>query len=66
MSGFQPQSSASVWTYGAAQYTWETSVQPYHAAPDLPAAASTLTGVASSFAYTFPAYSITVLELQPK
>jgi hypothetical protein len=63
LGGFTPAPTATVWTFDASNYAWNTAARPYHADPDTPPSSRTLSRVGSSFAYTFRAYSITVILL---
>ncbi len=63
LTGFQPGGSAQVWQYGETQDTAQS-----HSATGASALASASTSVSlsgSNFSYTFPAYSMTVLDLSP-
>ena len=61
-TGFTPAATAPSWTFGGANYAWNTSAAPYHAAPDSPPSAGSDAGVASGYTHTFAPYSITVLQ----
>ena len=65
LSGFNPQANATTFSYSSANYQWQTGAAPYHASPNLPPTQSVTSGVGASFSYTFPAYSITVLQCLP-
>lgn len=63
LTGFQPGGSAQVWQYGETQDTAQS-----HSVTGASALASASTSVSlsgSNFSYTFPAYSMTVLDLSP-
>ncbi len=63
LTGFQPGGSAQVWQYGETQDTAQS-----HSATGASALAYASTSVSlggSNFSYTFPAYSMTVLDLSP-
>lgn len=59
---FVPGSMADVWTFDATNYTWETSVTPYHADPDTAPIHAVTCGAASSTSFTFAPASITVIR----
>jgi alpha-N-arabinofuranosidase len=61
-SGFQPQGNAEVWQYGEAQDTAQSQSSTGQSA--LANFTTTLSLNGSSFSYTFPAYSMTVLQLK--
>jgi alpha-L-arabinofuranosidase len=63
VSGFQPASQAQVWQYGKTQDTAQSQTTDGHSA--LANFTTTLTLTGSSFSYTFPSYSMTVLDLAP-
>jgi alpha-L-arabinofuranosidase len=63
ISGFQPNGQAQVWQYGQAQDNAQS--QTSNGAASLASFDSTLSLSASNFSYTFPAYSMTVLDLSP-
>ena len=63
LSGFRPAAGARVWQYGKAEDTAQGQTTDGHAA--LTETTPTLSLGASGFAYTFPAYSMTVIELAP-
>jgi hypothetical protein len=63
LQGFTPNGHAQVWQYGEAQdYAQSQTTDGSAALADL---TTTLTLNGSSFNYTFPAYSMTVLDLTP-
>jgi len=62
LSGFLPAAQANAWSLSSANYVWETTSTPYHASTNTGPSYLTVTGVSSSFSYTFPAYSLTVLQ----
>lgn len=59
-SGFTPQGSAYVWSYGIPQ---DNAAKTGVGSPDV--ALKTISNAGSTFSYTFPPYSITVFLLQP-
>ena len=61
ITGFQPASSAQVWQYGETQDTAQSESSSGASALAHSTASLNLTG--SNFSYTFPAYSMTVLDL---
>ncbi len=61
ITGFQPAGQAQVWQYGKAQDTAQSQTTDGHSALASFTSALSLTG--SSFSYSFPAYSMTVLDL---
>ena len=61
ISGFQPDGQATVWQYGEAQDTAQKNSSSGTTA--LANSTTTLTLTGSDFSYTFPAYSMTVLDL---
>jgi hypothetical protein len=63
LSGFAPASQAQVWQYGEAEDTAQSQTTDGHSS--LSNLAVTLTISGSSFSDTFPAYSMTVLDLAP-
>jgi len=63
LAGFQPQAQAQVWQYGEAQDTAQSQTSDGQAS--LAQSSTTLNVTGSSFNYTFPAYSMTVLDLSP-
>ena len=63
VTGFQPGTSAQVWQYGETQDTAQS--QTANGASALANSTATLNVSGSSFSYTFPAYSMTVLDLTP-
>ncbi len=63
IAGFQPGSQAQVWQYGEAQDTAQS--QSRDGQSSLANFSTTLSLSGSSFSYTFPAYSMTVLDLSP-
>jgi hypothetical protein len=63
VTGFQPGTSAQVWQYGETQDTAQS--QSMSGASALANFTSTLSVNGSSFSYSFPAYSMTVLDLTP-
>ncbi|MGO9921316.1 MAG: PKD domain-containing protein [Isosphaeraceae bacterium] len=63
IAGFQPGAEAQVWQYGETQDTAQSqSSDGQSSLADFP---TTLTVSGSSFSYTFPAYSMSVLDLSP-
>jgi hypothetical protein len=60
LSGFSPQSNATIHSYGIPQ---DEAARTGAGSPDV--AAGTLSVAGPSFAYTFPAYSATVISLAP-
>jgi hypothetical protein len=63
VAGFTPGASAQVWQYGEAQDTAQSQTTDGHSA--LSNFAVTLSVSGSSFSLSFPAYSMTVLDLAP-
>ncbi len=63
LTGFQPGGSAQVWQYGEAQDTAQS--QSANGASALANFSATLNLSGANFSYTFPAYSMTVLDLAP-
>jgi hypothetical protein len=63
LAGFQPSGQAQVWQYGEAQDTAQSQTTDGHSA--LASFAQTLTVSGSSVSDSFPAYSMTVLDLTP-
>ena len=61
LTGFQPGGPAQVWQYGEAQDTAQS--QSSAGASALADSKTTLSLSGSNFSYTFPAYSMTVLDL---
>jgi hypothetical protein len=61
VTGFQPASQAQVWQYGQAQDTAQSQTTDGYSA--LANFGATLTLNGSNFSYSFPAYSMTVLDL---
>ncbi len=62
VTGFQPDGSAQVWQYGKTQDTAQSLSSS--GASALASSSTTLAVVGSSFSYTFPAYSMTVLDIK--
>jgi hypothetical protein len=63
LTGFTPGTSAQVWQYGEAQDTAQSQTTDGHSA--LANFAVTLSVNGSTFSLSFPAYSMTVLDLTP-
>ena len=63
LSGFQPSGAAEFWQYGEAQDTAQS--QSSTGAAALASSSTTLALTGSSFSYSFPAYSMTVIDLTP-
>jgi alpha-L-arabinofuranosidase len=63
VTGFQPGSSAQVWQYGEAQDT--AQAESTTGASGLAGSTATLSVSGTTFSYSFPAYSMTVLNLAP-
>jgi alpha-L-arabinofuranosidase len=63
LSDFDPSNSAQIWQYGQAQDTAQS--QSADGASALANFTATLSLTGSNFIYTFPAYSMTVIELNP-
>ena len=61
IAGFQPSGQANVWQYGQAQDTAQSQTADGHSALANFTASLSLNG--ASFSYSFPAYSMTVLDL---
>jgi len=61
VNGFNPDPSASGWTFDSINYQWQAT-NPNHAAPDTAPTAVTLTGVSNSFPVTLNPYSIAVVR----
>ena len=62
MTGFQPGGPAQVWQYGKAQDTAQSLTT--NGASSLANSSTTLNLNGSSFSYSFPAYSMTVLDVK--
>ena len=63
VTGFQPGTSAKVWQYGETQDTAQSRSST--GASALASFSTAVNPSGSSFSYTFPAYSMTVLDLAP-
>jgi hypothetical protein len=63
VTGFLPGTGASVWQYGKTQDTAQSQTTDGHSA--LAHFSTTLSVSGSSFSYTFPSYSMTVLDIAP-
>ena len=63
LTGFQPGGPAQVWQYGETQDTAQS--QSATGASALANASTSVSLSGSNFSYTFPAYSMTVLDLSP-
>ena len=63
ITGFQPASQAQFWQYGQAEDTAQSHTSNGSASLTAFSGALSLTG--SNFSYTFPAYSMTVIDLSP-
>jgi alpha-L-arabinofuranosidase len=63
LTGFQPGGTAQVWQYGETQDTAQSHSATGASALSSSSANLNLSG--DSFSYTFPAYSMTVLDLSP-
>jgi hypothetical protein len=63
VSGFTPGGQATVYQYGEAQDTAQSETT--NGASSLATSTTTLSVSGSSFSYTFPQYSMTVLDLAP-
>jgi alpha-L-arabinofuranosidase len=63
ITGFQPSAQARFWQYGKSQDTAQSHTTDGHSA--LANFAVTLVLSGSSFRYTFPSYSMTVIDLTP-
>ncbi len=63
VSGFTPAGPAQVWQYGKTQDTAQSHTTDGHSALANFTASLTVSG--SAFSYTFPSYSMTVLDLAP-
>ncbi len=63
LAGFQPSGQASFWQYGIAQDTAQS--QSSNGSAALANLNTTLSLTGNSFAYTLPAYSMTVIDLTP-
>jgi alpha-L-arabinofuranosidase len=61
LTGFQPAAQAQVWQYGEAQDTAQSHTTDGHSA--LANFTTTLSVSGTKFSYSFPAYSMTVLDL---
>jgi hypothetical protein len=61
LTGFRPAALAQVWQYGEAQDTAQSHTTDGHSA--LANFSATLSVSGSTFSYSFPAYSMTVLDL---
>ncbi len=62
IAGFQPAGSAQIWQYGKTQDTAQSHT--ITGASSLANSSATLSLNGSSFSYSFPAYSMTVLDLK--
>ncbi len=62
ISGFQPSGSAQVWQYGKTQDTAQS--QSTNGASALSGSSTTLNLSGANLSYSFPAYSMTVLDLK--
>ena len=62
VTGFQPSGAAQVWQYGTAQDTAQS--QSSSGASSLASSTTTLVLNGAAFSYTFPAYSMTLLDLK--
>jgi hypothetical protein len=63
LNGFRPGATANVWQYGKAEDIAQSQTTDGHAA--LTSATPTLVVGPTGVSYTFPAYSMTVIELAP-
>ena len=63
LTGFQPGGPAQVWQYGETQDTAQS--QSSNGASALASISTSLSLSGANFSYTFPAYSMTVLDLTP-
>jgi hypothetical protein len=63
ISGFAPGSQAQLWQYGEVQDTAQSMTTDGHSALASSTVALSLSG--SNFSYTFPSYSMSVLDLSP-
>ena len=61
LANFRPAAQANVWQYGEAQDTAQSQTTDGHSA--LANFTANLTVSGSTFSYSFPAYSMTVLDL---
>jgi hypothetical protein len=64
VSGLQPAAQATLWQYGKAQDTAQS--QSPNGSAALAHFTATLTLSGSNFSYSFPSYSMTVLDLAPR
>jgi hypothetical protein len=65
LQGFSPAAQAQGWKFDSTNYQWNITSKPYHADPDKPPTVFILKAAGSSFSYTFPKYSLTVLKFDP-
>jgi alpha-L-arabinofuranosidase len=73
IAGYTPDPSADLYTFAASasapyyinNYQWFDSTPSSYADPDLAPQASNINFAASSFSFTFPAYSISVMNFVP-
>jgi hypothetical protein len=63
LTNFQPNSQAQFWQYGKTEDTAQSQTSDGHSA--LTSFTDTLNLNGANFSYTFPAYSMTVLDLSP-
>ena len=63
ISNHKKLKNATVWSFDKSNYKWDTSEQPYHANPSNSPTKSKIKTGKSGLKYTFPPYSITVIEL---
>lgn len=65
IKGFKPKPGAQAWTFDATNYRWNTDAPPYHADPDRAPTPWTLDTSSQERKFTFPAYSISVVQFEP-
>ena len=65
LTGFQPSGAAQVWQYGVTQDTAQSLTTDGITGIQLANSSTTLTLTGANFSYSFPPYSMTVLDLTP-
>lgn len=66
IKGFKPDPSAKTWVFDKNNYQWNTDSAPFHADPNKPPTLFSVDDVSENFNYSFPPFSITVLQFTPK
>ena len=64
VSNFVPKSRCKVYTFSANEYVWHNHGVNSYADPSNPPSESEINNVSNSFTYTFPKYSITLINLE--